>query len=203
MAEKEAKGLGIVRKKAKSAKSAAASAAAADRPIGFGRLSSLIGYQIRRANGRSITLWEELLSGRGVAWGQYSILEILSVNPDLVQKEIAAVAGVDQSTVVPVIKHLEKTGLIERTRGAQDGRNVHVRLSRQGAKLLARVDSLVQVHDRELTINLTPDERATLLALLAKISGLEVTSGDDEDPSLVRTAVTETAPRDAAQAQAG
>jgi DNA-binding MarR family transcriptional regulator len=151
----------------------------AARVIDLGGLNTHIGYQVRRVNARSITLWEDLLSGRGVAWGQYSILKILSKNPGLVQKELAAIAGVDPATMVPVIKHLEKAGLIERQRGAKDGRNVHVRASARGDKLLARVDTLVQVHDRELTINLSAEERETLLALLSKISGLATVSSDD------------------------
>jgi DNA-binding MarR family transcriptional regulator len=146
--------------------------------VQFGGLEHLIGYQIRRSNGRSIALWEALLVGRGVAWGQYSILKILSVNPGLVQKEIAAVAGVDPTTVVPVFKHLEKAGLIERTRSAVDARQVYVTLSKQGEKLLKRVDPLVQVHDRELTSELSLEERQLLLNLLAKISKLPVTARD-------------------------
>ncbi|WP_165191543.1 MarR family winged helix-turn-helix transcriptional regulator [Caulobacter soli] len=142
------------------------------REIDLGGLNINVGYQIRRVNARSITLWEELISGRGVAWGQYSILKFLSKNPGLVQKELAAIAGVDQTTLVPVIKHLEKAGLVDRQRGAKDGRNVHIWATAQGEKLLTRVDSLIQVHDRELTLNLTLEERETLLTLLAKISGL-------------------------------
>ena len=111
--------------------------------VQFGGLEHLIGYQIRRANGRSIALWEALLVGRGVAWGQYSILKIISVNPGLVQKEIAAIAGVDPTTVVPVFKHLEKADLVERTRSSIDARQVYVTLSKKGEKLLKRVDELV------------------------------------------------------------
>jgi DNA-binding MarR family transcriptional regulator len=142
--------------------------------VELGRLTELVGYQIRRANGRSVMLWEDLLSGRGVAWGHYSILKIISLNPGLIQKEVAAAAGVDQTTVVPIINHLEKSGLVERTRDPKDGRNVIVRVTAPGWKLLRRVDSLVEVHDRELTRSLSSEDRATLLRLLSAISALPV-----------------------------
>ena len=145
---------------------------AAARSVAFGGLSGLVGYQIRRANGRSVALWDELVTGQGVAWGHYSLLTIISRNPGLIQKQIAEAAQVDQTTVVPIINRLEAAGLVARARDAKDGRNVIVRVTPLGRRHLKRVDGLVEHHDRALTRGLSGEDRETLLRLLAEITGL-------------------------------
>jgi DNA-binding MarR family transcriptional regulator len=144
----------------------------AEQAVDLGGLNGRVGYQARRVNARSLQLWDRVMSELAMPFGHYSVLTFITLNPTLIQKEIAAIAGVDQTTIVPIINHLQKSGLVERTRDPRDGRNIVVRTTDQGRALLKRVDDLVEAHERELVRGLSTAEAATLLGLLSRVSGL-------------------------------
>lgn len=135
-------------------------------------LTRRIGYQLRRAHGRSNELYVQLLGKEKVAPGQYGILKIISLNPGRIQKDIAAIAGMDSTTLVPIVEILERRGWIDRVRDPADRRNLVLSVTAAGTKAVGKLDKLIEAHEDELTRALSTDEQKMLLLLLAKVSGL-------------------------------
>jgi DNA-binding MarR family transcriptional regulator len=101
---------------------------------------------------------------------QYNVLRILRGAPDgLPCGEIASRMITRDPDVTRLLNRLEKRGLIARCREAKDRRTVMSRITRQGLKLLARLDEPVQGAHREQLGHLGR-ERLRALAELLRIS---------------------------------
>ncbi|MBL4907970.1 MAG: MarR family transcriptional regulator, partial [Sneathiella sp.] len=82
-------------------------------PMDLGVLENNVGYHMRKAvlASQSSFLKE---SGVKLMTGQYSVMEIISQNPGRTQSAIAWAAGLDRSSLVPILNQFEKNGLINR-----------------------------------------------------------------------------------------
>jgi DNA-binding MarR family transcriptional regulator len=74
-----------------------------------------------------------------VTRAQLSILARLDRNPDLTQKELAAIAEVSPMTIGRLIDCLERDGLVERCSDAADRRIWRLRLTPKAAPLLREI----------------------------------------------------------------
>lgn len=83
---------------------------------------------------------------------------------------IAEYLGVGQSAVTPTIDRLEAEGLVQRRRSEQDRRVWLVELTDGGDELLVAENAIYQQMAAEMLAPLTPDEQATLVRLLTKVS---------------------------------
>lgn len=136
----------------------------------YGDLPRKVGYQLRRAQAASHELLIPLLASLGVAPGHYSILKIIALNPGHMQKDIAVLAGLDATTIVPIIGRFQKRGWISRERTAPDRRHVTIKITAEGKRALRQLDRRIARHEGILLQHLTEQERATLLELLTRIS---------------------------------
>lgn len=96
-------------------------------------------YSTSMAVGR---LYKPLLDPLGITYPQYLVLCALGEDGELTIGAIAARLGLDPSTVTPLVKRMEGTGLLERTRGKADERQVHARLTSAGQDVLAQCQCL-------------------------------------------------------------
>ncbi len=140
-----------------------------DASVDLGRLTSHVGYQLRRAFVGSNRYFNELLGPAGIAAGQYSIFSLICHNEGINQKTLAAIRNVDQSTIVPTLHHLEKAGWIKRVRRPPDRRVTSLVPTAAGRRKLESLDRLVDEHERVLTSRLSKTEKETLLDLLGRI----------------------------------
>jgi DNA-binding MarR family transcriptional regulator len=138
--------------------------------VDFGPLASLIGYRIRRAYGRVFQSFNELFTTLDVAFGQYSLLLLIGLNPGLSQMTLADAGGIDRSTVVPIIERFVRLGWVRRTRRRGDRRRYALRVTPAGQAILDRSQTLIATHEQRLVQSLTGSERYQLLSLLARIS---------------------------------
>ena len=101
---------------------------------------------------------------------QYNVLRILRGAPDgLPCGEIASRMITRDPDVTRLLNRLEKRELIARCRDAEDRRTVMSRITRDGVKLLARLDEPVQAAHRKQLGHLGR-ERLRVLAELLRIS---------------------------------
>ena len=100
---------------------------------------------------------------------QYNVLRILRGAPDgLACGEIANRMITRDPDVTRLLDRLEKRTLIERGRDPRDRRTVTAKITREGLKLLARLDEpIVQVHRKQLG-HLGDDRLRELAELLLK-----------------------------------
>jgi DNA-binding MarR family transcriptional regulator len=87
-------------------------------------------------------LYKPMLDRMGITYPQYLILAVLGEGNELTVGAVAARLFLESSTVTPPLKRLEQAGLVTRRRSAEDEREVKVRLTAAGRKLLEKCNCL-------------------------------------------------------------
>ncbi|HEY4020968.1 MAG TPA: MarR family transcriptional regulator [Pseudonocardiaceae bacterium] len=88
------------------------------------------------AASRAVTaLYRPLLDELGLTYPQYLVLLVLWAEGPSQVKDIGAALALDYGTLSPLIKRLEKAGLVSRQRRADDERSVQVVLTDEGVAL--------------------------------------------------------------------
>jgi DNA-binding MarR family transcriptional regulator len=88
------------------------------------------------AASRAVTaLYRPLLDELGLTYPQYLVLLVLWTEGPSQVKDIGAALALDYGTLSPLIKRLEKAGLVTRRRRAEDERSVQVVLTEDGSAL--------------------------------------------------------------------
>src|SRR3984893_14158777 len=80
-------------------------------------------------------VYRKLLRKLGLTYPQYLVMLVLWERDELMVSEIGARLFLDSTTLTPLLKRLEASGLIARTRAASDERQVIITLTRQGRAL--------------------------------------------------------------------
>jgi DNA-binding MarR family transcriptional regulator len=138
--------------------------------IDYGPLLDHIGYRLKRAYAYSIQTWDALFQDLGLAYGQYSVLLLISLNPGLSQLRLAEAVGLDGSTVVPITNRFVSLGWIRRLRRRDDRRTYSLRVTTAGQKVLDRARTILEAHEEDLVSPLTAQERMTLFQILSKMT---------------------------------
>jgi DNA-binding MarR family transcriptional regulator len=134
-----------------------------------GRLASLLGYQVRRAQVRAFQSFAQAAGGMGLTPMLFGVLVVLDERPGVTQTELADALGADPSTMVRMLDQLEKRAWVKREPSPVDRRSTLPVLTDTGRAILAEALPLVVESDRRIASALTADERETLLDLLRRI----------------------------------
>ena len=165
-AEQSAASVGFMAGRARAAvrNEATVSAPAAPR---VGRLETLLGYQLRRAQLVAFQSFAETMGGFGLSPGQLGVLCLVEANPGLNQTALGRAHGVERSSVVAVLDRLEKRDLLRRTK--PDRRSHALYLTDAGRQLLAELCPALEAHERQIAAGLSDEERAQLMHLLRRV----------------------------------
>ncbi|MEW9532354.1 MarR family winged helix-turn-helix transcriptional regulator [Microbispora sp. NPDC049125] len=135
------------------------------------RESAGTGWLLEVAATRRAQHLKEALRPYGVRPRWYGVLIALAEAGPLPQHQLGELLGIDRTTMVGLVDRLEEEGMAGRRRGVDDRRRYLIELTEKGrarARELLLIGSEV---DAELLSGLTPDERAALEGLLARIAG--------------------------------
>jgi DNA-binding MarR family transcriptional regulator len=155
--------------------------------IDYGFLWQRVGYVLLKIRAQSFRVFSDLFVGEGLAPGQFHILYLIARNPGLKQIAIGNAAGIDRSTMAPIVDRFEKMGWVQRTRRPDNRRAYSLELTRAGRDLLQKAMPLVDRHERELIGSLTKPEQREVLHLLTKMyQGIIVQDQDSTKPQAVR-----------------
>jgi DNA-binding MarR family transcriptional regulator len=146
--------------------------------LDYGALPQLAGYRLKKAYAYSVQTFTQRFAGLGLAYGQYSVLVLIALNPGLSQLALAAAAGLDDSTIVPITNRFVELGWIRRRRRREDRRIYALAVTPVGEQILERARLIRDAHEEDLLGPLAPDERQMLLELLAKITDARGSSAD-------------------------
>ncbi len=132
-------------------------------------LRQLVGFNIKRAMNVIAGDLRTTLTPFELRMVTYSALTLIGDNPSLSQAQLAAALSVERPNLVNVIEELAGRGLISRDRVPTDRRTNALRLTTQGARLLAQATEAVRAHEAQLLDGIDPADIATLRAVLGRI----------------------------------
>ncbi|THG33814.1 MarR family transcriptional regulator [Glaciibacter flavus] len=122
-----------------------------------------IGWAQRKAG-------EDWIRERELSHEQAFVLGYLVQNPGMIQREIAEVSRTSAASVSSLLQGLERRELIERRTEDGNERIKRAYATASGAELIAGFDTAMAAADESILTPLNEDERATLHALLTKIT---------------------------------
>lgn len=134
----------------------------------FERQRSL-GYQVNhlaRLLAQSIRVRIEPL---GVVPGQFPQLLALYEQDGLTQTELCERVRIDQSTMAHTLKRMERDGLVTRTRGTRDRRQVQVHLTDHALEIRDELENAARRTNALALQDITPTNTEKLLDTLAAV----------------------------------
>lgn len=138
-------------------------------PINMGMLPELIGYHLRCAQVTVFQHYSTTMGKLGISAPQFGTLLLIEGNPGVSQSSVAEALRFDRSTLVQIIDRLESRDLVVREVSAQDRRSHALRLTAEGAKMLAELKEIALKHEEDIAHRLSAEERATLMQLLDRV----------------------------------
>ncbi len=85
---------------------------------------------------RAITgCYRPLLGEIGLTYSQYTVMLVLWEGDTTTLRDLSAVLHLDSGTLSPMLKRLERAGLVTRARGVDDERMLHVTITDAGRRL--------------------------------------------------------------------
>jgi DNA-binding MarR family transcriptional regulator len=136
-------------------------------------LEEFIGYNLKRAYVIVQADFRRALGEDGFAPRVFSALSLVVQYPNVTQSGLARMLGIERSGLVAIVDELERRGLLKRTHVPGDRRVQALVPTDKGAKAYAEARAAVRAHEDALLANLSGDEKATLIGLLAKIRAHE------------------------------
>ena len=82
--------------------------------------------------------YKPILDGLGITYPQYLVLNILWVEDGQTVSHLADQLDLEASTLTPLLKRLEASGLVNRRRNPDDERQVFITLTKEGKALRNR-----------------------------------------------------------------
>jgi DNA-binding MarR family transcriptional regulator len=99
-----------------------------------------------------------------------AVLVALAGNDGQSQRQLSARLGLHRNVMVSLIDTLEEQGLVKRMPHPHDRRAFAVTLTDKARDLLPALEEQSHAMEDEVTATLTPEERATLLDVLQRVS---------------------------------
>jgi len=90
------------------------------------------------------------------------------------QTDLVEATGIDRSTMAALIRGLRRRGFITRVRRKDDARAYAIRVSEEGAKIVAKVAPIVERVERNLLAKIPAKNRDAFLATLEQLAFLEI-----------------------------
>lgn len=144
-----------------------ATESAPEPPIKYGELDNHLGYFLRRAQHWIFKDANSRLAHLRIDVVRYSILEIVSVNPGLSQKAIAAALGIERARLVALLDELQTNRYLLRRRSDLDRRSHELYLTPRGIAALKEANALIAQHEDKLIARIGKDDYPAVLRALS------------------------------------
>ena len=131
------------------------------------KLSNQLCFPLYAAARKVTALYTPFLSELNLTYTQYLVLLVLWEQDGIPVSEICRRLHLDNGTVSPLLKKLEKEGLLEKSRSPEDERVVHITLTEAGHALQERAKEIPGKVGS--CVRLTPGKALTLYQLLYEL----------------------------------
>lgn len=116
--------------------------------------------------------YHPLLSSHGLTYPQYLVLMVLWEKDSQPVNDIAKRLMLETNTVTPLLKRMEAEGILTRTQGKKDARQMIVSLTRKGQELQEKLTDVPETVGRSvLCRSVTPETVPDLYRMLDDIIG--------------------------------
>jgi DNA-binding MarR family transcriptional regulator len=105
-------------------------------------LTDRLGYLLKHVQARLTDQSAKALESFGVDGRDLAILSVIAAEDPLSQLEVAALLGVDRTSIGDLLDGLERRGLVERRRSPEDRRRNLVALTTEGESLLEAAEQV-------------------------------------------------------------
>jgi DNA-binding MarR family transcriptional regulator len=127
------------------------------------------GHLIRRLQQIAVALFVVETKSFGLTPVQYATLLAVDLNPGIDQTALANIIAFDRSTLADVVARLVAKRYIKQLRGEVDARTKVLHLTPQGARLLQKINPVVEGVQQKILSPLSPSERTTFMRMLARL----------------------------------
>jgi DNA-binding MarR family transcriptional regulator len=131
---------------------------------------SSAGFWINHTSRRMLRLHETRLRSLGLSMGQMPVLIALEERGALPQKELAAIARVEQPTMAEMLVRMERDGFVQRAPNPDDKRGSLISLTRTARARLLRAKTALSHNESTATTGLTKTDKAVLIELLRRVA---------------------------------
>jgi DNA-binding MarR family transcriptional regulator len=152
----------------------ATSRLAADAAVLY-ELEAQIGFVLRRAHQRHVSIFAESMSGLSLTPQQFSALVKIQDEAAVSQNRLGRLTAMDPATILGVVQRLVQRGLVNRSPDPVDPRSTRLTLTTKGQELVASALPMAREATDRTLARLTAAERRDLLRLLGKLA-----AGEDE-----------------------
>lgn len=116
--------------------------ASSDRPVESLRLDNQLCFALYGAANRMTRLYRPMLDAMGLTYPQYLAMLVLWEQSPRTVGALGEALDLDSSTLTPLLKRLESSGLVERRRDPADERRVIVTLTEKGRALRGQAEQI-------------------------------------------------------------
>lgn len=141
-----------------------------DETVELGPLNDSIGFQLRMTQTRAYDQFFREFAGTDVRPGEYTVLQVLGMNPGLRQGTVARTLNIKPAHMTKLVQRLVRAGHVKRTVPPEDRRSVRLALTEAGRAHVERHHTMFLSVHRAERVGLTGGEMATLLGLLKKLN---------------------------------
>ena len=114
--------------------------------------------------------YHPLLSGQGLTYPQYLVLLVLWEKDAQPVNDIAKRLFLETNTVTPLLQRMEKEGLLTRSKGEKDARQMIVSLTKKGKDLQKKVADVTETMGCAISCeSVTPETAPDLIRMLDDI----------------------------------
>ena len=134
------------------------------------RLKNQLCFRLYTASRLLTQVYHPLLSEQGLTYPQYLVLLVLWEKDAQPVNDIAKHLFLETNTVTPLLQRMEKEGIITRTKGEKDARQMIVTLTRKGRELQKKLAEVpFAVGGAVLCDSITPESVPALFNMLDDI----------------------------------
>jgi DNA-binding MarR family transcriptional regulator len=136
------------------------------------KLDNQLCFKLYTASRLITQTYHPLLSQQGLTYPQYLVLLVLWEKDGQPVNDIAKRLFLETNTVTPLLQRMEKEGILTRSRGKQDARQMIVTLTAKGRELQEKLSRVpYTVGDAVLCDSVTPETAPSLFKMLDGIVG--------------------------------
>ena len=144
------------------------------------KLDNQLCFRLYTASRLITQAYHPLLSGYGITYPQYLVLMVLWEKDSQPVNDIAKRLLLETNTITPLLKRMEAEGIVTRSKGTKDARQIIVRLTDKGARLQESLANVPEAMGQSIKCkSITPDTVPALFCTLDDI--IEKLSCNDKD----------------------